>query len=60
MTFLFTSLYDETYFKKEEQILSSECSFYMKREAMNDLRVYVLFNGISVISGRWEGDNERL
>ena len=27
---------------------------------MNDLRFYVLFNSISVISGRWEVDNERL
>ena len=26
---------------------------------MDDLR-YVLFNSISVISGRWAGDNERL
>ena len=26
---------------------------------MNDLRFYVLFNIISVISGRWVGDNER-
>ena len=27
---------------------------------MDDLRFYVLFNSISVISGRWAGDNERL
>ena len=27
---------------------------------MADLRFYVLFNGVSVISGRWEVDNERL
>ena len=27
---------------------------------MDDLRFYVLFNSISVISGRWEVDNERL
>ena len=27
---------------------------------MDDLRVYVPFNGISVISGRWADDNERL
>ena len=27
---------------------------------MNDLRFYVLFNGISVISGKLEADNERL
>ena len=27
---------------------------------MDDLRFYVLFNSISVISGRWQVDNERL
>ena len=27
---------------------------------MDDLRFYVLFHSISVISGRWEVDNERL
>ena len=27
---------------------------------MDDLRFYVLFNSISVISGQWVGDNERL
>ena len=27
---------------------------------MNDLRFYILFNSVSVISGRWEVDNERL
>ena len=27
---------------------------------MHDLRFYVLFDSISVISGRWEVDNERL
>ena len=27
---------------------------------MDDLRFYVLFNNISVISGKWVGDNERL
>ena len=27
---------------------------------MDDLRLYVLFNSISVISGRWPDDNERL
>ena len=27
---------------------------------MNDLRVYVLFNSVSVISERWKGYNERL
>ena len=27
---------------------------------MEDLRVHVLFNSISVISGRWADDNERL
>ena len=26
---------------------------------MGDMRFYVLFNSISVISGRWEVDNER-
>ena len=27
---------------------------------MHDLRLYVLFNRISVISGRWMSDNKRL
>ena len=27
---------------------------------MDDLRFYVLFNSVSIISGRWEVDNERL
>ena len=27
---------------------------------MDDLRFYVLFNSVSVISGRWADDNERL
>ena len=27
---------------------------------MDDLRFYVLFKSISVISGRWADDNERL
>ena len=27
---------------------------------MHDLQCFVLFNSISVKSGRWEGDNERL
>ena len=27
---------------------------------LNDLRFYVLFKSVSVISGRWEVDNERL
>ena len=27
---------------------------------MDDLRYYVIFNSVSVISGRWEVDNERL
>ena len=27
---------------------------------MDDLRFYVLFNSISVISGQWEVDNERM
>ena len=27
---------------------------------MDDLRFYILFNSISVISGRWADDNERL
>ena len=29
-------------------------------DVMDDLRFYVLFNSVSVISGRWEVDNERL
>ena len=27
---------------------------------MDDLRFYILFNSISVVSGQWAGDNERL
>ena len=27
---------------------------------MDDVRFYILFNSISVISGQWVGDNERL
>ena len=27
---------------------------------MDNEQIYVLFNSISVISGRWPGDNERL
>ena len=27
---------------------------------MDDLRFYVLFKSVSVISGRWDVDNERL
>ena len=27
---------------------------------MDDLGFYILFNSISVISGRWDDDNERL
>ena len=27
---------------------------------MDDLRFYVLFNSVSVISGQWKVDNERL
>ena len=27
---------------------------------MNDLRFYVVFSSVSVISGRWDVDNERL
>ena len=27
---------------------------------MDDLQFYILFNSISVMSGRWAGDNERL
>ena len=27
---------------------------------MDDMRFYVLFNSISVISGRWADDNEKL
>ena len=32
----------------------------VSRTQMDDLRFYVLFNNISVISGQWEGDYERL
>ena len=34
--------------------------FQRKHRWENDLIFYVLFNGISVISGRWADDNERL
>ena len=27
---------------------------------MDDLQIYILFNSVSVISGQWEVDNERL
>ena len=27
---------------------------------MDDLRFYVLFDSVSIISGRWEVDNEKL
>ena len=27
---------------------------------MDDLRFYILFNSISVITGQWEDDNERM
>ena len=27
---------------------------------MDDLRFYILFNSISIISGQWVGDNERM
>ena len=27
---------------------------------MDDLRFYILLNSVSVVSGRWEVDNERL
>ena len=40
------------------------CSGYLqgfdKDGWMDDLRFYVLFNSVSVISGRWADDNERL
>ena len=37
------------------------CSMHACTEAwMDDLRFYVLFNSISVISGRLEVDNDRL
>ena len=32
----------------------------LKSGLMDDLRLYILFNNISVISGRWVGDYERL
>ena len=33
---------------------------YCRNELMDDLRFYVIFNSISVISGRWLADNERI
>ena len=33
---------------------------YCRNEWMDDLRFYVIFNSISVISGRWLADNERI
>ena len=40
-----------------QAVLAAIASFISKW--MDDLRFYVLFNSISVISGRWEVDNER-
>ena len=37
-----------------------DCDTILKHGWMDDLRFYVLFNSISVISGRWADDNERL
>ena len=39
---------------------SIKCAAYAIDEWMDDLRFYVLFNSISVISGRCLDDNERL
>ena len=33
---------------------------YCRNEWMDGLRFYVIFNSISVISGRWLADNERI
>ena len=33
---------------------------YSKNQKMDGLRCYVPFNSFSVISGRWEDDNEKL
>ena len=35
----------------------SYCSF---RKWMDDMQVHILFHIISVLSGQWQGDNERL
>ena len=33
---------------------------FLQDKWMDDLRFYALFNSISVVSGQWEGDNEKL
>ena len=55
----FDSLY---FYLKKCNIFVTKVSIYMyiHRWMMDDLRFYVLFNSISVISGRWADDNERL
>ena len=39
---------------------SFSTAFILKNGWMDDLRFYVLFNSVSVISGRWADDNERV
>ena len=47
--------------KKITEILSIQLTFQIPLEwMMDDMRVYVLFNRISVIPGQWEVDSERL
>ena len=42
------------------QVLWNYLKLYQSYRWMDDLWFYVLFNNISVISGRWTDDNERL
>ena len=42
-------------FSRTKSFVFSSCKYWM-----DDLRFYILFNSISVISGRWTDDNERL
>ena len=47
-------------FKKSSCIYWRKYVHLILNRRMDDLRLYILFNSISVISGQWEIDNERL
>ena len=52
-----------SYLKKYGKILKFQMKAlrkHSKEGVIDDLRFYILFNRISVISGQWVGDNERL
>ena len=42
------------------QVVDQYSSFQSLHGWMDDIQFYVLFNSISVISGQWVGNNERL